>query len=91
MVNFSVQINYLVLVFVTFQVVAWKVFKPSNETQNELDKTGTTNLLPFDSHNPLEISKGRDSYSYYYGKFRLGKNVLGEYRPKNRPNEKVDD
>lgn len=72
MVNFLIQINYLVLVLVTIQIEAGKIFKTSNETYNELANTETASLLPFNSTDHSGLTKGRDNYSYYYGEFTLG-------------------
>lgn len=66
MVNFLIQINYLVLVFVT-QVAAGKIVKSLNDTQNDLAKSGA-NVLAVNSTNHTELAEARDNYSYYYGR-----------------------
>lgn len=68
MVNFSFQINYLVLVFATTQIGARKILKLSNETQNELAQVRTAEELVTFLTNSSGIAEARDSYSYYYGR-----------------------
>lgn len=79
MVNFAIQVDSLVLVFMTTQIAAGKIVKSLNETQNELAKSGATDMLAVNSTNHTELTEGRDNYSYYYGRIRLS----DDCRPNN--------
>lgn len=70
MVNFSIQINYLVLAFLTAKTAAEELVKSFNDTNDEFARTA--HLVAVDSTSSTDVSKGRDNYSYYYGRLLLG-------------------
>lgn len=68
MANFSIQINYLiVLAFATAQAAARKISKLSNDTHDELTQAGSAKVLVSNLTNATGLAEGRDNYSYYYG------------------------